>query len=159
MISCLVTAQLICGFVFAYSEKQVFSLHGSHDLRQAIMKRFYSGLGSFLKLSRVVRKSGLCICKQQRPRSAVHLSTFGVHYLDRYDLLSFYIQNLEHLAVLCLFAGGLVSELDEYLKVGFSRNKAKVFTRQTDNLGIFEPRCEKTGFLHMRKQRRRSAAQ
>ena len=24
---------------------------------------------------------------------------------------------------------------------------------------IFEPRCEKTGFLHMRKQRRRSAAQ
>ena len=24
---------------------------------------------------------------------------------------------------------------------------------------LFEPRCEKTGFLHMRKQRRRSAAQ
>ena len=24
--------------------------------------------------------------------------------------------------------------------------------------GIFEPRCGKTGFLHMRKQRRRSAS-
>ena len=27
----------------------------------------------------------------------------------------------------------------------------------TTDTTIFEPRCEKTGFLHMRKQRRRSA--
>ena len=27
------------------------------------------------------------------------------------------------------------------------------------NTALYEPRCEKTGFLHMRKQRRRSAAQ
>ena len=35
---------------------------------------------------------------------------------------------------------------------------AKSLTR-IDVLGLFEPRYEKTGILHMRKQRRRSAAQ
>ena len=31
-------------------------------------------------------------------------------------------------------------------------------TRSDNSLAIFEPRREKTGFLHMRKQRRRSAS-
>ena len=37
-------------------------------------------------------------------------------------------------------------------------NRKKAYTdRQSQNLLIYEPRREKTGLLHMRKERRRSA--
>ena len=39
------------------------------------------------------------------------------------------------------------------------KSKEHIHKKGDDGMRLFEPRYEKTGFLHMRKQRRRSAAQ
>ena len=43
------------------------------------------------------------------------------------------------------------------LQIGL-RNSTTGFYFEMGDGNLFEPRCEKTGFLHMRKQRRRSAS-
>ena len=57
--------------------------------------------------------------------------------------------------------GGVCSELD--LMGGGVKRKSNSMggggkTKVPSKSPIYEPRCEKTGFLHMQKQRRRSAS-
>ena len=67
----------------------------------------------------------------------------------------------------CLYERDAESGVDMLLKVYFKQKEGQLYSHFSSTLTkpmvftsmiTYEPRCEKTGFLHMPKQRRRSAS-
>ena len=108
LISCAVTAQLICVFVFAYAKSRF-----SHDAAHIMLCNF-----------------------RQYHQNEAYVALFSIEV---------------HLGTI---PGEMfLKEISRPAKVNVARDTLKDgFSGQ-----IIEPRYEKTGFLHMRKQSRRSA--
>ena len=118
-----------------------------------------------LNLSHVIRKPAFCVCEnkgadQLRSNCAADQRLcFG--YIDSTIPLlpKSEISSLQQSSV--TVQPGLYRIWSETPKTGFLAtrlNSCYSVLYYKEQLLLFEPRCEKTGFLHMRKQRRRSAS-
>ena len=138
---------------------------------------------SSIHMGRVMRKHAFCICENKGADQLHVPRSLSVPLFSLQILQSPYFLNFKPLSVFCVCTAGLCQTRSEITKTDFvalqliyNQNsmtlailygKAGWFKSLSETsrtgflrmrLQLYEPRCEKTGFLHMRKQRRRSAS-